>query len=125
MVLSATSLSQVAISGTIDAPVGDICQTGGLGSSSFSAVTISGTCEVLPVYVGICEDGGLSGFAFGSVVLSAICQLTPPIPPVPTPVTQDGHGRQWKPIQDRTTRLQQDDELIALFLAGFSATANQ
>jgi hypothetical protein len=49
-------------------------------------------------------------------------RTTPPIPPTPT---QDGHGRQWKPIQDKTTRLQQDDELIALFLAGFAATSKQ
>jgi len=49
-------------------------------------------------------------------------RTTPPIPPTPT---QEGHGRRWEPIQDRTSRLQQDDELIALFLAGFSATANQ
>lgn len=48
----------------------------------------------------------------------------PPIPPTPT-TNFDGHGRQWEPIKDKTTRLQRDDELVALFLAGFSATANQ
>ena len=79
----------------------------GGGASSRPAVVQGGYRSLLAFWTG----GAFAGTA------------VPPTPP--TPANFDGHGRRWEPIQDRTSRLQQDDELIALFLAGFSATANQ
>jgi hypothetical protein len=76
------------------------------GGASATPVTVQGGYRSLLAFW---AGGAFSGTAI------------PPIPPV-TPV-YEGHSKEW--IRDRTSRLQADDEFVALFLASFTATAKR